>query len=75
MAHFMGPKGVALDLHGHIIVVDSQSIFAFQPNCKLVGQRGDSGPLTVGPHLVAVKKDEIVVMGFHNHSVKVFSAS
>lgn len=41
----MGPKGVALDLNGHITVVDSQSIFTFQPNCKLVGQRGDSGAI------------------------------
>lgn len=70
----MGPKGMALDLNGHIIVVDKTSS-PFSPIALWLAYVGTVWPLTAGPHLVAVDKDEIVVMDFHNHSVKVFSAS
>lgn len=45
----MGPKGVAVDRNGHIIVVDNKSccVFTFQPNGKLVGRLGAVGPLIV----------------------------
>ncbi|XP_038268679.1 tripartite motif-containing protein 3 isoform X2 [Dermochelys coriacea] len=80
----MGPKGVAVDRNGHIIVVDNKAccVFIFQSNGKLVtkfGSRGTAerqfaGTLD-GPHFVAVNnKNEIVVTDFHNHSVKVYSA-
>lgn len=41
----MGPKGVAVDRNGHIIVVDNKSccVFTFQPNGKLVGRFGGRG--------------------------------
>uniref|UniRef100_A0A8C6XAM2 RING-type E3 ubiquitin transferase n=1 Tax=Naja naja TaxID=35670 RepID=A0A8C6XAM2_NAJNA len=76
----MGPKGVAVDRNGHIIVVDNKAccVFIFQSNGKLVakfGSRGTSERQFAGPHFVAVNnKNEIVVTDFHNHSVKVYSA-
>ncbi|XP_009080001.1 PREDICTED: tripartite motif-containing protein 3-like, partial [Acanthisitta chloris] len=76
----MGPKGVAVDRNGHIIVVDNKAccVFIFQPNGKLVarfGSRGTAERQFAGPHFVAVNnKNEIVVTDFHNHSVKVYNA-
>ncbi|KAG8429144.1 hypothetical protein GDO86_018196 [Hymenochirus boettgeri] len=84
VGRLMGPKGVAVDRNGHLIVVDNKSccIFIFQSNGKLVGRFGGRGPgdkqqpgSLDGPHFVAVNnKNEIVVTDFHNHSVKVYSA-
>ncbi|NXW11650.1 TRIM3 protein, partial [Fregetta grallaria] len=76
----MGPKGVAVDRNGHIIVVDNKAccVFIFQSNGKLVtkfGSRGTAERQFAGPHFVAVNnKNEIVVTDFHNHSVKVYNA-
>lgn len=41
----MGPKGVAVDRNGHIIVVDNKAccVFIFQPNGKLVARFGSRG--------------------------------
>lgn len=41
----MGPKGVAVDKNGHIIVVDNKAccVFIFQPNGKLVARFGSRG--------------------------------
>ena len=41
----MGPKGVAVDRNGHIIVVVKKSccVFTFEPNGKLVGRFGGRG--------------------------------
>lgn len=41
----MGPKGVAVDRNGHIIVVDNKAccVFTFQPNGKLVTKFGSRG--------------------------------
>lgn len=52
----MGPKGVAVDRNGHIIVVDNKSccVFIFQPNGKLVskfGNRGNSDKQFAGTYL------------------------
>ncbi|POI22159.1 hypothetical protein CIB84_014094, partial [Bambusicola thoracicus] len=76
----LGPKGVAVDRNGHIIVVDNKAccVFIFQSNGKLVtkfGSRGTAERQFAGPHFVAVNnKNEIVVTDFHNHSVKVYNA-
>lgn len=41
----MGPKGVAVDRNGHIIVVDNKAccVFIFQSNGKLVAKFGSRG--------------------------------
>lgn len=41
----MGPKGVAVDKNGHIIVVDNKAccVFIFQVNGKLVTKFGNRG--------------------------------
>lgn len=41
----MGPKGVAVDRNGHIIVVDNKAccVFIFQSNGKLVTKFGSRG--------------------------------
>ncbi|MEQ2161733.1 hypothetical protein GOODEAATRI_012539 [Goodea atripinnis] len=73
----MGPKGVAVDRNGHIIVVDNKAccVFIFQANGKLVtkfGNRGNGDRQFAGPHFAAVNNNnEIIVTDFHNHSVKV----
>lgn len=66
----MGSKGVALDLNGHIIVVDKNVSSPSSPMTSWMAIVGDVGPLTAGPYLVAMNKHEIVVMG-----LKVYSAS
>lgn len=41
----MGPKGVAVDRNGHIIVVDNKAccVFIFQANGKMVTKFGNRG--------------------------------
>lgn len=52
----MGPKGVAVDRNGHIIVVDNKSccVFTFQPNGKLVGRFGGRG--ATDRHFAGIRK-------------------
>ena len=77
--HFSGPKGIAVNRSGHLVVVDNKAscVMVFQPNGKLVqrfGSRGnpsDPGKFA-GPHFVAINsQDHIIVSDFHNHSIKV----
>ena len=77
--NFSGPKGIAVNRSGHLVVVDNKAscVMVFQPNGKLVqrfGSRGnpsDPGKFA-GPHFVAINsQDHIIVSDFHNHSIKV----
>ena len=74
---FAGPKGIAVNRSGHLVVVDNRAscIFVFQPNGKLVqkfGSRGSEAGKLAGPHFVAIdSQDHIIVSDFHNHSIKV----
>ena len=74
---FAGPKGIAVNRSGHLVVVDNRAscIFVFQPNGKLVqkfGSRGSEPGKLAGPHFVAIdSQDHIIVSDFHNHSIKV----
>ena len=76
---FLGPKGIAVNRSGHLVVVDNRAscIFVFQPNGKLVqkfGCRGSEPGKLAGPHFVAIdSQDHIIVSDFHNHSIKVSS--
>lgn len=73
----MGPKGVAVDNNGHIIVVDNKAscVLVFQSNGKLLhkfGSRGNEDYQFAGPHYAAItKNNDIIVSDFHNHCVKV----
>ena len=73
----LGPKGIAVNRSGHLVVVDNRAscIFVFQPNGKLVqkfGSRGSEPGKLAGPHFVAIdSQDHIIVSDFHNHSIKV----
>ena len=74
---FSGPKGIAVNRSGHVVVVDNKAscILVFQPNGKLVqrfGSRGSEANKFAGPHFVAINsQDHIIVSDFHNHSIKV----
>ena len=75
--YFTGPKGIAVNRSGHLVVVDNRAscIFVFQSNGKLVqkfGSRGSEAGKLAGPHFVAIdSQDHIIVSDFHNHSIKV----
>lgn len=59
-----------------ILWLTSQRVFTFQPNDRLAGHLGDLEPLMAGPHFVVVNdENEIVVTGFHNHSLEMYSVS
>ncbi len=73
-----GPKGVAVNSEGHLVVVDNKasSVLVFHSGSgKLLhrfGSRGADPDKLAGPHYVAVNsKGHIVVSDFHNHSIKV----
>ena len=74
---FSGPKGIAVNRSGHLVVVDNRAscILVFQPNGKLVqkfGSRGGEPNKFAGPHFVAIdSQDHIIISDFHNHSIKV----
>ena len=74
---FSGPKGIAVNRSGHLVVVDNRAscILVFQPNGKLVqkfGSRGSEPNKFAGPHFVAIdSQDHIIISDFHNHSIKV----
>ena len=75
-----GPKGVAVNNEGHLVVVDNKAscVLVFQPTGKLVlkfGSRGSEPENLAGPHYVAITSvGNIVVSDFHNHSIKVSHA-
>ena len=75
--NFSGPKGIAVNRSGHLVVVDNKAscVFVFQPNGKLVqrfGTRGSDPGKLAGPHFVAINsQDHIIISDFHNHSIKV----
>ena len=72
-----GPKGIAVNRSGHLVVVDNRAscVLVFQPNGKLVqkfGSRGSDPGKFAGPHFVAIDSQEhIIISDFHNHSIKV----
>ena len=72
-----GPKGLAVDKSGHLVVVDSKQscIFVFQPGGKLVqkfGARGSDPAKLAGPQFVAINSlGQIIVSDFNNHAIKV----
>ena len=72
-----GPKGVAVNASGHLVVVDNKAscVFIFQMNGKLLlkfGSRGSEDHHFAGPHYVAINSQgNIIVSDFHNHSIKV----
>ncbi len=73
----IGPKGLAVDKSGHLVVVDSKqsSIFVFQPSGKLVlkfGGRGNDPSKLAAPQFAAVNSQgDIIISDFHNHAIKV----
>ncbi len=77
LTFFTGPKGLAVDKSGHLVVVDSKqsSIFVFQPSGKLVlkfGTRGSDPAKLAAPQFVAINSQgHIIVSDFHNHAIKV----
>ena len=76
---FPGPKGIAVDKSGHLVVVDSKQscIFVFQANGKVVqkfGTRGSDPSKLAGPQFVAINSlGHIIVSDFHNHAIKVLN--
>ncbi len=72
-----GPKGIAVNRSGHLVVVDNKAscVFVFQPNGKLVqkfGSRGSERNRLAGPQFVAINsEDQIIISDFHNHAIKV----
>jgi DNA-binding beta-propeller fold protein YncE len=77
----LGPKGLAVNAAGNLVVVDNKAscVYIFQLNGKLLskfGSRGSEGPKFAGPHYVAVNSlGHIIVSDFHNHSIKVCMTS
>ena len=73
----VGPKGVAVNQSGQLVVVDNKAscVFIFQLNGKMIlkfGTRGSEAKNLAGPHYVAINSQgHIIVSDFHNHSIKV----
>lgn len=77
----LGPKGVAVDAYGRIVVVDNKqsAIFVYSSDYKLIrrfGTRGTRPHQLAGPHYVAFGLEgELFVTDFHHHCVKVYDIS
>lgn len=78
----LGPKGLAVDHHGRIVVVDNKqsAIFVYSSSdYKLIrrfGTRGSRPHQLAGPHYVALGLEgELFITDFHHHCVKVYDVS